>query len=208
MVSSSESEVLDRFAELLDRVRQGEVEAIATLYHCYFRRSAALAHSRLVDGETRMIDEEVAALSALESLVGRMRGGAYADLTDRLQVWRLLARIIDRKVTKYRRQMYGPTRSPDQPFLRVDSGDPDGSVFELPIATSEPAPISQMIADEALQRLLSALSDPGARAVVLLRLEGFNDIEIADRLGHSRRWVGRRMDMVRRVAESLLCETA
>lgn len=207
MVRSSESEVLDHFAELLERVRRGEVDAIATLYHCYFRRSVALAHSRLVDGEGRMIDEEVAAISALDSLVDRMRGGAYADITDRLQVWRLLARIIDRKVTKYRRQMYGPTRSPEQPMLRVDQGDSDNSGFELPIATNDPAPISQLIADEALQRLLCALTDPGARAVVLLRLEGFNDIEIADRLGHSRRWVGRRMDRVRGVAESLLRES-
>lgn len=204
MVSSSESQTLEQFAELLERVRRGEVDAIAKLYHCYFRRSVALAHSRLVDGEGRMIDEEVAAISALDSLVDRMRGGAYADITDRLQVWRLLARIVDRKVTKYRRQMYGPRRSPEQPILCVDPGDADNSAFEIPIATNEPAPISQLIADEALQRLLDALTDPGARAVVLLRLEGFNDVEVADRLGHSRRWVGRRMDMVRRVAESLL----
>lgn len=206
MINSSDSDVLEQFADLLERVRQGEVDAIATLYHCYFRRSVALAHSRLVDGEERMIDEEVAAISALDSLVDRMRGGAYADITDRLQVWRLLARIIDRKVTKYRRQMYGPTRSPGQPMLCVDQGDSDNSEFELPIPANEPPPISQLIADEALQRLLRALSDPGARAVVLLRLEGFNDIEIADRLGHSRRWVGRRMDMVRGVADSLLRE--
>lgn len=201
---SSNSDSLDHFAQLLAQVRAGSVDAIAELYHCYFRRSVALAHSRLHDGESRIIDEEVAAISALDSLVVRMRGGAYADVQDRLQVWRLLARIVDRKVTKYRRQMYGPTRSPSQPMLGVEQFRQDGSDFALPLATKDPTPISNLIADEALQRLLDALADPAARSVVLLRLDGFNDIEIADRLGHSRRWVSRRMDMIKGIAESLL----
>lgn len=203
MVSSS-SDSLDHFADVLSQVRQGSVDAIAELYHCYFRRSVALAQSRLQDGEARVIDEEVAAISALDSLVDRMRGGAYADVHDRLQVWRLLARIVDRKVTKYRRQMYGPTRSPQQPMLGVDHISPDGSDFGTPIASKDPMPISNLIADEALQRLLDALADPDARSVVLLRLDGFNDVEIADRLGHSRRWVSRRMETIKGIAESLL----
>lgn len=201
---SSDSDSLDHFAELLSQVRAGSVDAIAELYHCYFRRSVALAHSRLHDGEGRVIDEEVAAISALDSLVVRMRGGAYADVQDRLQVWRLLARIVDRKVTKYRRQMYGPTRSPPQPMLGVEQIQHDGSDFAFPLTTKDPTPISNLIADEALQRLLDALADPAARSVVLLRLDGFNDIEIADRVGHSRRWVSRRMDMIKGIAESLL----
>ncbi|WP_164100895.1 ECF-type sigma factor [Candidatus Laterigemmans baculatus] len=203
-MSSREPDSLDHFAELLAQVRAGSVDAIAELYHCYFRRSVALAHSRLHDGEGRVIDEEVAAISALDSLVVRMRGGAYADVQDHLQVWRLLARIVDRKVTKYRRQMYGPTRSPPQPMLAVEQIEGDGSDFAIPVATKDPTPISNLIADEALQRLLDALADPAARSVVLLRLDGFNDIEIADRLGHSRRWVSRRMDMIKGIAESLL----
>jgi DNA-directed RNA polymerase specialized sigma24 family protein len=199
------TEHLDELADCLRRVREGDVNAIGILFDRYFSQSVRLAQSRLLDGEARVIDEEEAAVSALDSLLERVRDGAYEDVKDHLQLWSLLARIIDRKVTKYRRRMYGPTRSPGAQLVSVSPLHEDSSFGGIaPVDNKQPSPISIVIADETLEQLLKHLADDESRAVLLLRLEGHKPLEIADRLQHSRRWVQRRMQTIQNVATSLL----
>lgn len=196
---------LDRLQDCLKRVRQGDPHAIAELYNRYLDRSVRLAKSRLRVGEDHLIDDEQAAMSALESLIIRVRGGSYSDIKDHLKLWNLLACIINRKLIKYRRSMYGPTRSPEQPFIPVNEIDGDSSNnFGVNVVDHEPSPLSAVIANDTLQQILDNLSDPDARSVLLLRLEGYSDSEIADQLNHSRSWVARRTSAIRRVAKSLL----
>ncbi|XZE53494.1 ECF-type sigma factor [Planctomycetaceae bacterium SH139] len=201
---------LEQFTACLRRVREGSMDAIDELYKQYFARSVLHAQANLRDGEGRIIDGEVAANSALDSLIHRVRGGAYGDVTDQVAMWRLVAKIVDRKVTKYRRRMYGPTRSPRKPILAVDQIGDDSSQGDgpVPLAAGGPSPLAQAIADESLNRLLAHLSDADAKAVLLLRLEGYSDLEISEHLGHSRSWVQRRSDTIRRVAQSLMSEDA
>lgn len=200
---------LNRLQNCLQRVRQGDPNAIAELYNRYLERSVRLAKSRLKGGEDHLIDDEQAAMSALESLVLRVRGGNYTDLDDHLKLWNLLACIINRKVFKYRRSMYGPTRSPDQPMIAVNQLNGDSSNDNgFSLADQEPSPLSAVIANDTLQQILDSLTDEGARTVLLLRMEGYSDAEIADKVNHSRNWVSRRTSAIRRVAKSFLRETA
>ena len=196
---------LDRFQACLQNVRQGDPHAIAELYNRYLDRSIRLAKSRLQVGEDHLIDDEQAAMSALESLIVRVRGGSYSDIKDHLKLWNLLACIINRKLIKYRRSMYGPTRSPEQPFIPVNEVAGDSSNdYGINVVDQEPSPLSAAIANDTLQQILDNLADPDARTVLLLRLEGYSDSEIADQLNHSRSWVARRTSAIRRVAKSLL----
>lgn len=198
---------LGELSDCLDRVRRGDADAIGQLYDRFLDRSVRLAKSRLSVGEDHLIDDEQAAMSALESLVVRVRSGSYADIKDQLTLWNLLARIINRKLNKYRRSMYGPTRSPDMPVLQVMQADGDSSRSAgIPVVGNEPSPLSVMIADDTLNLIIENLSDPDTRTVLLLRLEGYNDAEIAVKLRHSRNWVQRRGQTIRRVAKSLLRE--
>lgn len=200
---------LEQLEWCLKRVRQGDPNAIAELYNRYLDRSVRLAKSRLNVGEDHLIDDEQAAMSALESLILRVRGGSYSDINDHLKLWNLLACIINRKLTKYRRSMYGPTRSPEKPFIPVSEIDGDSSNdFGINVPDHEPSPVSAVIANDTLQQILDGLNDPDARSVLLLRLEGYSDAEIAERLSHSRSWVARRTTAIRRVAKSLLRDTA
>ena len=198
---------LGELSDCLDRVRSGDAEAIGQLYDRFLDRSVRLAKSRLNVGEERLIDDEQAAMSALESLVVRFRSGSYADIKDHLTLWNLLARIINRKLSKYRRCMYGPTRSPNMPVLQVSEAEGESSFNAgVSVAGNEPSPLSVMIADDTLNLIIENLSDPDTRTVLLLRMEGYCDAEIADKLQHSRNWVHRRGKTIRRVAKSLLCE--
>ena len=51
---------------------------------------------------------------------------------------------------------------------------------------------------ETCETLFQSLDDPALRQVVALRLEGYEDAEIADRLRCSRRTVQRRLEVIRR----------
>ncbi len=204
-MDNSDFKHLDSLALVLSRVRKGDVDAIGELFERYFARSVRLAQSKLSDGEARVIDEEEAAVSALDSLCIRVRGGAYEDIQDHIQLWGLLARIINRKLTKYRRHMYSRKRRPDRPLLPVDQvGESSSNVCVTPVAAREPSVAAIVNADEMLQTLLHHLADDDSRAVLLLRLEGHKEVEIADRLNHSRRWVHHRILSIQRVASSVL----
>ena len=208
MDDHSDDQSLNNLADCLERVRAGDLNAVAELYERYFDRSVRLARSRLTDGEGRIIDEEEAAVSALDSLIFRVQVGNYGDLRDHLELWRILAKIVDRKVTKYRRKMYGKRRSAGKPLLSVDAPFSESSSGSgQPLLANEPSPISLAIANDTLQNLIDHLGDSETKMILLMRLEGFTDIEIADRMGHSRQWVARRGMAIRRIASSLLKET-
>jgi RNA polymerase sigma factor (sigma-70 family) len=202
---ASDSDELTELSAWLRRVRTGDVEAIDQLCRRYLDRSIRQAKSRLKLSELRLIDEEQAAMSALQSLIGRVRGGSYGEVNDELQFWSLLASIINRKVIKYRRSVYGPTRSPELPLLPVDQVDGDSSHGgDGCPADGSPSPISAAIAKETLDQILDRLPDADSRQVLLLRMEGHNDVEISELVGHSRNWVARRVGSIRRVTKAIL----
>ena len=199
---------LENFSSCLGRARDGCTEAMGQLFRRYFSRAVGHVRRQMVDGEARHIDEEEAVLSAWGSMMGRFQEGKYSSLDSEGEFWRLFAVIVERKLYRYRRREYGPTRSPSGPVLFVDQVDGDKSSIPAhpAIADSEPSPDAQAIATESLQFLLDHLSDDETKKVLLLRLEGFNITEIADQLKHSRNWVQRRCTMIRKVAESLLVD--
>jgi DNA-directed RNA polymerase specialized sigma24 family protein len=55
-----------------------------------------------------------------------------------------------------------------------------------------------MVTDEC-RRLLEALGDETLRQIALLRMEGYNDSEIAARLGCGVRTVGRKLELIRKI---------
>lgn len=200
---------LGRLDRCLQKIREGDPHAISEFFNTYLERSVQLAKSQLEIGEARLIDEEVAAVSAIESLIIRVRGGDYADVNDHVSLWNLLALIIHRKLIKYRRRMYRPKRSPENPIVGVDdvTGDSSWGAGVSAVDQNPPA-ISSVIAEETLAQILKRLSDNEASSVLLLRLEGYSDVEIAEKLQHTRNWVQRRNKKIRRIAESLLREDA
>ena len=67
------------------------------------------------------------------------------------------------------------------------------------MAGRDPTPaFAAMVTDEC-RRLLEALGDETLRRIALLRMEGYNDPEIAARLGCSVRTVGRKLDLIRKL---------
>jgi DNA-directed RNA polymerase specialized sigma24 family protein len=72
----------------------------------------------------------------------------------------------------------------------------EGDVLSL-IAGSEPSPDFAAVFAEEFDRRLEMLPDDGIRAIVLDRLAGYKDEEIAARLGCTRRTVMRKLAVIR-----------
>jgi len=66
------------------------------------------------------------------------------------------------------------------------------------LASHEPSPEFSAEFAETCEAMFASLNDPKLNDVVTLRMQGFNDSEIADRTNCSRRSVQRSLEVIRR----------
>jgi DNA-directed RNA polymerase specialized sigma24 family protein len=69
------------------------------------------------------------------------------------------------------------------------------AISELRDTQLEPS-IEVMMEDQC-QAMLKALRDPALEAVVLLKLEGYSNVEIAEKMKYSRRTIQRMLELVK-----------
>lgn len=88
----------DSVTHWLGELRAGRRDDVERLWERYFARLVRLAGARLPSHARRAFDEEDIALSAFRSFCSRAEQGQFPELTDRDDLWRLLAVITARKV--------------------------------------------------------------------------------------------------------------
>jgi DNA-directed RNA polymerase specialized sigma24 family protein len=180
-------------------LKVGDADAAEKLWSRYFEALVRLARDRLRASPKAVADEEDAALAAFDSFCRGAARGRYPRLDDRDDLWRLLVVITERKsfdqAQRERRLKRGGgkilgTRDP------AAGDDPDGALAG--VAAGEPTPeFAALVADQC-RVLLGWLRDDSLRAVAHLRMEGYSNEEIADRLGCSLRTVARKLEIIRR----------
>jgi DNA-directed RNA polymerase specialized sigma24 family protein len=180
----------------LRSLEAGDGEAAEKLWRHYFDGLVRLARARLRDAPRAVADEEDAALSAFDSFCVGAARGRYPRLADRDDLWRLLVVITERKaldqVQRERRQKRGGGKILGTSDL-ADADRGGGGA-----ASPEPTPeFAALVADEC-RRLLGRLRDDSLREVARLRMEGYTNEEVADRIGCSLRSVARKVELVRR----------
>jgi RNA polymerase sigma factor (sigma-70 family) len=187
----------------IDRVKTGDERATRKLWDRYYRRLVRLAASRLPRRARRDSDEEDAALSAFGSFCQRAARDQFPRLSDRDDLWRLLAVITLRKVTGvYRRQATlkrggGIVMGESALLERSDEGEEGLALILGP----DPSPeVAAQVAEE-YARLMEALREETLRVVARMKMEGYSAGEIAERLGVSSRTVDRKLKLIRRIWE-------
>ena len=195
----ADMEMGDSVTVWIESLKAGDADAAAKLWRRYFEALVRLARDRLRRAPRAVADEEDAALDAFDSFVRGAARGRFPRLDDRDDLWRLLVVITERKALDQaqheRRQKRGGGKvvgmpGPDGP------GDRGGGPAR--VADAMPTPeFAAMIADEC-RSLLGKLRDDSLRQVALLRMEGYNNEEVADRLGCSLRTVARKIELIRR----------
>ncbi len=180
-------------------------ESAERVWEEFFPRLMRLAKKKLDDLPKRAFDEEDVALSALNSFFRGREGGHFDRLTNKDEMWRLLATITVRKATAQRRRLMADKRGGgrmefgESVFLRPGM-DGDGSIAGL--AAMQDDNLLPETTDEILNtcgELLEKLGDEKLRSTAVLRLQGFSNEEIANELGCSVARTKQRLQRIREI---------
>jgi DNA-directed RNA polymerase specialized sigma24 family protein len=168
-------------------LKGGDSVAAQRLWERYFQRLVGLSRRVLKTTPRQAADEEDVALSAFNSFCHRASHGKFPQLEDRDDLWKLLMTITVRKAIQLTRKA---RRRPAANEL---------DLIKDQIAGQEPTPEFAAAVKDEFERLLDSLGDEDLRQMALWKLEGLTNPEIAERVGHSVSFVGRKLRLIRRV---------
>jgi DNA-directed RNA polymerase specialized sigma24 family protein len=189
----------------IGQLKLGDRRAAQAIWDRYFERLAHFARQKLDKLPRRVADEEDAALSALHSFCRGAEAGRFPQLSDRHDLWLLLMTITARKVRAQTRRRKAEKRGGGK--VRGESG------FEFPgddaenmgierVLGREPTPEMVNMMTEECEQLLGLLEDESMRQVALLKLDGFTEDKIAQKLDCVPRTVLRTLKHIRAIWSS------
>ncbi|MEW4565530.1 ECF-type sigma factor [Bremerella sp. JC770] len=188
----------------LEKIREDDAdENFQNLWNRYFERLVSLARAQLSRDVCRSEDEEDAVLSALNSFFMRFRDGRFPELSDRTSLWPLLVNITLCKARDLHRRQNAQKRSAKRTISAGTAADKDNWLEQ--IAQADPSPEMAVEAAEEAQRMLNTLGKQSLEDVARLKLEGYTNAEIAQKLGVMPRTIERRLVLIRQIwAEHVL----
>lgn len=184
----------DSITQWIQQLGTANHEAAARLWGTYESRLLSLAALHLSKAVRRVSDPEDVVASVFESFFERAARGGLPPDANRDDLWRLLSTIVQYKAVSHTRREMRLKRGGGR---RVDAISPDGErdwLAESP--TPELTPDVAAEVAETVERILSIL-DQQQREIILLKLEGYLDREIAERLGVSIPTIERRLRLIR-----------
>ncbi|CAN5302496.1 ECF-type sigma factor [soil metagenome] len=188
----------------INELRQADPVAARKLWTHFVSRLYELGRNKLQPSTRRVYDEEDVALSAFQSFCAGISDGRFPDLHDRESLWHLLLLLTARKISNRQRHDQQQRRDVHRTLSDSIYTSPNEipSCFEL-VNSREPTPEFAAEFVDTCEHLYQSLNDPTLQQVVTLRLEGYTDSDVANRLNCSRRTVQRRLEVIRRHCERL-----
>ncbi|MDB4372677.1 ECF-type sigma factor [Mariniblastus sp.] len=187
----------------IEQVRQSDDEAIKRVWQHFADGLQEYARGKIHPKTRRVYDEQDAVQSMFLSLCQGLKADRYPDLQNRDNLWRLMLVMTGRKISK--RHRFDRQLKRDNRRLLTDSyfvqNSHDRNSPNLYPSAAEPTP--ELLAEfaDTSSALIEALGTDNLKDVALLRIEGFDDCEIASRLQCSRSTVQRRLVMIRKIWE-------
>lgn len=186
----------------IEKLSGGDEQAAQRIWDRYFDKLVRLAKRKFdrIGINRRAADEEDVALSALNSFYRHAANGRF-ELGDREELWKLLVTITVRKAYAESKRQRAKKRG--EGMVRGESifvrpGHEDGKAGIGQVLGDEPTPELASMAAESCEELLEMLSDETQREVAKLKLDGFTNEEIAEKLGCVPRTVERKLNLIRR----------
>lgn len=179
----------------LDALRAGDEDALEKLWNRFARQMTGLAATWLRQfAERLMFDEEDVAISAFDAFRMALADGRYSSIQDVDELWRLLAVITVRKASDHLEAEHAQKRGGD---LVVVSLDDTAQLDAQKQPSPEPTPEFAALMTDECRRLLKLLGDPELEAVVLWKLHGYTNQEIAEQMKYSRRTIQRMLNLIK-----------
>jgi len=193
----------------LDRLATGDPDAVQPLWEKYFAQLVDLAKTRMRDLPRRASDEEDVALSAFHAFCQAVTNKRIPQLKDREDLWRTLVLITVGKAIDERRRHLSQKRGGGRVMSAGTARHDEETLAEFEALLSrEPDPALAAQLGDDLQVLLTRLPDAELQQIAVLKLEGFTNEEIAERIGCSLRSVARRLVVIRRTWDEVGTEQA
>ncbi len=184
----------------LRRLEDGDEAAAEKLWHAYYEKLVRIAQGRLQARYRKAVDAEDVALSAFDSFCRGVQQKKFPSLKDKTGLWRLLVSITIHKVLHVVRDQDRIKRGGQMTELQgLAGGSSDSLLMVNQLISREPSPEFASEIAEQMQALMTALEDAQLQELAHLKLEGFNNEEIAERLDCSLRTVERKLNLIRKI---------
>jgi FixJ family two-component response regulator len=155
-----------------------------------------LASKQIGNARRSVADEEDAALSAFADFCEQVKNDGFKKkLDDRKDLWQVLALLTKRKAIDHFRKDQRRGEAGESTLKSPHESQVAGAQNVEAHRTVTPDAILQ--ATEDFDRLLQMLPDDQFRQIACLKLEGFNNHEIADQVGCALRTVERRIGQIK-----------
>lgn len=184
--------VSDSFNALLSRLRAGDEEAAARVFHRFADRLIVLARSRLRPGLLHKLDPEDVLQSVFRSFFRRHRAGQLV-LDDWDSLWGVLTVMTLRKCGHLKEYFQAARRD-----VRREEQGMAHALHELGrICAREPTPEEAAELTDLLESLLRDFAERDRR-IVTLHLQGYSHAEICQEVGRAERTVQRTIARARK----------
>ena len=189
----------------IQKLHEGNTEAAYKLWDRCFAELVEKA-KRFQKGRKQGLnsDEELAA-DAFHKLLKGVDEGRFNQLESTDDLWKLLTHFLSRKSIDSLRYEQRQKRGDGK--LRGESvfGDKSGLGIEQH-ADAASEPFQQVEFDDELNHLLGLLKRDDLKQVVMLRLEGFTNLQIADSLSISEASVSRKVKLIKKTWNTAIAE--
>ena len=183
----------------IQRLKDEDPEAARQIWLRYFERLLPLARARLRTISDRALDEEDVLVSVFDRFFLATKEQRFARLQDRDDLWQILLMLTERKVSDQYRRAGAQKRSHD----RTGAESPGFAESLQNAADPEPGPAFVAAFNDSIARAMGRLSEPVTREVAVLKMEGWQNREIAERLSISLTSVERKLRLIREVWQHL-----
>lgn len=189
----------DDVTQWVGGMAQGDEQAAQRIWERYYAQLLPMARRKL-GGRRRIVDEEDAVLSAFHSFCRGLDAGRFPRLNDRHDLWKVLLSLTARKAALYNRRENAEKRGGGK-VRGASVFSANGSAEHLgeigAVLGTEPTPeFAALVSDECGQ-LLDELDDESQRQIAILKLEGYTNQEISERLDMGLRTVERKLTLIR-----------
>ncbi|MBI2480276.1 MAG: hypothetical protein HYV60_17080 [Planctomycetia bacterium] len=166
-----------------------------------FRKAIVMRTRSFLSGtRSRVADEEDVAQEALAACLRSVHAGKSVWVRDRRQFWRLLVASARRKAADLRKKLARKKRCDEamrgeSAFIPLGGASDEGGITQVPARDLSPDRALMMTEE---YRLFLASLKREVRDVVLLKVDGYTNREIAERLGVAVVTVERRLHLIRK----------
>lgn len=172
---------------LIQALGDADEAAAQEIWERYYEKLVSLARHNMHALQNREADEEDVALSAMNSFFRGAASGRFPRLNDRHDLWKCLLTCTLRKVSKQRKRQSAAKRGGGQVrgesvFGANPDGEPEFGFANFAVGKEPTADFAAEVSD-TLDEMLAELPQEDLREIALLKLEGFQNQEIAEKLG-------------------------